>query len=196
MRTVRQSMQGSRGIRLWLSAPLFAGLLLHAGGELGAQEPTDGRVVKLVEEPRHRPVWMNEYATLHDVRVLPGDTSLYHVHDLPILVSTLSAANDGPTGGRVSANTEYGVTPYTHRVINGGQHPLRIMAMTNSSRGEADVTGSRPQGLRGEPLVENAWFRTYRVELAPGAETPIHQHVHVAIVVMATEGRANVTRTD
>jgi len=183
-------------MKTWTPGLLFASLLFSTGGEIGAQEQIDGRVVKLVEEPRHRPVWSNEFATLHDVRVLPGDTSLYHVHDVPVLLGTLSTGNTGPTGGRLSANLEYGVTPFTHRVINNGPHPLRILALTNSSQGESDVTESRPQGLVGEPAVENALFRAYRIELAPGAETAVHQHRHAAIVALATDGRVNVTRAD
>jgi hypothetical protein len=70
------------------------------------------------------------------------------------------------------------------------------MALTNDSRGDSDLTGSRPQGLVGEPQVENALFRAYRIELAPGAETAMIQHRSVAIVVLATEGQVNVTRAD
>ena len=35
------------------------------------------------EEPRHRPVFQNKEIRILNVRVAPGDTSLYHMHTTP-----------------------------------------------------------------------------------------------------------------
>jgi len=41
--------------------------------------------VPVREEPRHKPVIVNEYFRVLDVNIPPGDTTLYHVHETPSL---------------------------------------------------------------------------------------------------------------
>ena len=44
--------------------------------------------------------------------------------------------------------------------------------------------------------MENAWFRSYRVELAPGEETQIQMHKLPSVVVQVVNGLLQVTRDD
>ena len=39
--------------------------------------------VQVSEEPRHVPVLVNKYVRLQDVRLLPGDTTMFHIHSTP-----------------------------------------------------------------------------------------------------------------
>jgi len=102
----------------------------------------------------------------------------------------------GPLYGRLSANTDYVTTPGTHELPNAGPGLLRIIAMTNLGPGEQDVAKGRPRGVSGEPEIENPWFRSYRVKLAPGAETPVMLFENPSVVVQVTEGKLHVTRVD
>jgi len=43
------------------------------------------QVVPVREEPRHKPVIVNEYFRVLDVNIPPGDTTLYHLHETPSL---------------------------------------------------------------------------------------------------------------
>src|SRR5215831_20496360 len=47
--------------------------------------------VPVREEPRHHIVLQNEYVRLLDVRIPPGDTTLFHIHEIPSVFVMLSA---------------------------------------------------------------------------------------------------------
>jgi len=47
-----------------------------------------------------------------------------------------------------------------------------------------------------EPQHENEWFRSYRVELAPGEATELQTHKNPAVVIQVTDGLTHVTRVD
>ena len=51
--------------------------------------------VQVSEEPRHRLVFQNEYIRLLDVRLQPGDTSMFHIHSTPSVFLILSTATTG-----------------------------------------------------------------------------------------------------
>jgi quercetin dioxygenase-like cupin family protein len=164
------------------------GSLTLMGTDLAAQ-----RTVVVYEEPRHRVVVDKGDIKLMDIQIQPGDTTLSHTHDSPILYTFISNG-DGPTGGNVSSNTRYLTEPVTHAVNNQGPHLFRIIAMSHYGPGEPGEVNSRPDGLAGEPELENAWFRSYRLELAPGEETPIHRHRHSSVVIQVSDGRTEVSK--
>jgi quercetin dioxygenase-like cupin family protein len=58
------------------------------------------------------------------------------------------------------------------------------------------LTAGRPRGLSDEPSLENPWFRSYRLELAPGQMTSVIRHQNDALVVQVTDGQVHVTRED
>ena len=175
----------------------LAALALVTGGVLlGAGEAAAQRVVHLFQEPRHRTVFVyNEDVRVLDVQINPGDTSLVHTHDSAILLNSIRRGS-GPSNGSVSSNTRYAEEPYSHAVSNSGPGLMRIIAMPNSSQGVQDLSADRPDGLAGEPALENAWFRSYRIDLAPGEETTVHRHRNPVLVVQITEGKTHVTRED
>ncbi len=41
--------------------------------------------VPVREEPRHKPVIVNQYFRMMDVHISPGDTTLFHIHETPSL---------------------------------------------------------------------------------------------------------------
>ena len=81
-------------------ALLLAALAVGAGtaaGALRAQEaprlpdPVQDRVVPVYEEPRHRQVFRSGTTRILELIVLPGDTSLFHSHEDPIVYINLSS---------------------------------------------------------------------------------------------------------
>ena len=153
------------------------------------------RIVHLLQEPRHRTVHNEGDLYLLDVQINPGDISLPHIHDQAIMLTYISMA-DGPRAGQIGSNIDYASEAVTHKVSNAGPGLFRIIALVNGSAGNIDLESDRPDGLSGEPELENAWFRSYRIELAPGEETEIQLHQLPSVVVQVVDGLLQVTRDD
>lgn len=190
-----------------------------AGGRQGGpavpeaelQAATAQRIVNVVDEPRHRTMFVyNENVRVLDVQINPGDRTLQHTHDGPIHYVFISSGT-GSNNGRVSSTTtQYIETPMTHAVNNNGPGLFEIIAMPNYSDPDADVTANRPTGLEqagvmaadgvftvtGEPALENGWYRTYRIELQPGQESAMHRHYNPVLIVQVNDGKVHVTRED
>jgi quercetin dioxygenase-like cupin family protein len=182
------------------AAPLLAVLTLGAApwaepALAQAPEEFTGRVVNVRQEPRHRTVHRDGDIYLLDVQINPGDTTFAHTHDAAIMYTFISNGS-GPQDGRVSSNTDYPTENVTHVVSNAGPNLFRIIALTNYGAPIADVTADRPTGMPSEPTVENEWFRSYRIELAPGATTAEQEHRNPTAVVQVTEGKVHVSRPD
>jgi len=153
------------------------------------------RIVHLLQEPRHRTVHNEGDLYLLDVQINPGDVSLPHIHDQPIMLTYISMS-DGPRDGQIGSNIDYATEAVTHKVSNAGPGLFRIIALVNGGAGNIDLEADRPDGLSGEPELENAWFRSYRVELAPGEETEVQLHKLPSVVVQVVDGLLQVTRDD
>ena len=166
-------------------------------GELIAQENEfEGeKILHLLQEPRHRTVYNDGVLYLLDVQVNPGDESFAHVHNQAILLTRISNA-DGWSDGVVGVNTAYATQPLTHKVSNSGPGLLRILAFVNGSTGEIAPEDDLPTGIDAEPQLENNWFRSFRLELAPGETTPVATHKQAGFVAQATEGVVHVVRED
>lgn len=177
-----------------LVAALFAANLSIAAP---AAEPdfSGERIVSVLDEPRHRTVHKEGDLYLLDVQVNPGDGSLPHTHSSALLVTYISNGA-GPVNGRVSVNTDYVKETVTHKISNAGPGLMRIIAMTNLGPGESDVLAGRPQGMQQDPVVENEWFRSYRLRLEPGQESPALVFENPSVVVQVTEGKTHVSRAD
>ena len=147
------------------------------------------RTVPVHQEPRHR--LLHEVGSLKvlDVQILPGDTTLFHVHATPITYVTIGTSStdsrslggdwsnavprNPPPGtvGAVRAVTSYADAPLTHQVTNIGSTLFRLIAVPNMGPGaEGEATGPMP----GEVVDDSRWFRWRRVTLAPGQATEWH----------------------
>jgi quercetin dioxygenase-like cupin family protein len=156
--------------------------------------PND-RVVQILQEPRHRTMHKDGDIRLLDVQINPGDMTLFHTHDAAIMYTFISSGS-GPSGGRISSNTDYVQENYTHQVANDGPGLFRIIALTNYGPAMGALTSDRPDGLSGEPELENLYFRSYRITLAPGETSAPQTHHNPSVVVQVSDGLAHVTRTD
>jgi len=186
------------------AAGLFASLIVTATtiAQEGATAPAaknpavgdPNRIVQILQEPRHRQVHRDGDIYVLDIQINPGDMTLQHTHDAPILYNFISSGS-GPSGGRISSNTDYVTKKFTHQVSNEGPGLFRIIALTNYG---PPVTGKsdRPSGLEGDPQIENDWLRAYPVSLAPGQSTQMQSHVNPSLVVQVSDGTVHVTRED
>ena len=192
MRIRTQIMQRSTVLSTLLL--LAAAAPLGLPGDVSAQGPGD-RVVQILDEPRHRTMHVDGDIRLIDVQINPGDQTLYHTHDAAIMYTFISSG-EGPSGGRISSNTDYVTENFTHQVSNEGPGLFRIIALTNYGPAMGALDSDRPEGLAGEPELENLWFRSYRLTLAPGESTPPQTHHNPSVVVQVTDGLTHVTRAD
>jgi len=174
--------------------PLAAAVVVLVALAGAARELSAQRTVDVHEEPRHRVVLERGPIRLLDIQILPGDTTMDHTHDTPILFTHITLGN-GSAGGRVTSNTRYLIEPFTHREWNSGPNLLRILAITHGGPPGED-NDDRPQGLVAEPTLENEWFRSYRFELPPGAATDTLRHQNDALIVQVSAGRVEVTRSN
>lgn len=153
------------------------------------------RVVQILQEPRHRQVHRDGDIYVLDVQINPGDMTLQHTHDAAILYTFISTGT-GPSGGRISSNTEYVTKHFTHQVSNEGPGLFRIIALTNYGPPLADLKSDRPTGINGDPEIENPWLRAYTMTLPPGKRTELQTHHNPSLVVQVSEGTVHVTRED
>lgn len=152
------------------------------------------RVVNVVDEPRHRTVLRDGQLRLLDVQINAGDTTLPHTHDSAILYTFISNG-EGPLHGRVSSITTYVNEQFTHRVNNAGPGLFRIIALANHGDGVFAVTADLPQPPM-TPQLENAWFRSYRIQLSPGESSAVTTHSYPVAIVQVADGVLHVERAD
>src|SRR5688572_15785111 len=96
-------------------------LLLHAS-RVFAQAP-----VLMHEEPRHRLVLTHQHVRVMDVKILPGDTTLFHVHDVPALYVAISASP-------VDIQLVHGKWGGTHPAADPGRKPGDVNVDTSYVR--------------------------------------------------------------
>lgn len=170
-------------------------LVFALSNPVSAQDFRNQRIVQILQEPRHRTVHQDDDIYLLDVQINPGDRTLPHTHDAAILYTFISNG-DGPLYGRVSGNVEYVEQNFTHAVSNPGPHLFRILALTNYGTGLPGQSSDRPTGVAVEAQLENDWFRSYRISLAPGETTSTHVHANPSVIIQVTAGLVHVSRAD
>lgn len=152
------------------------------------------RVVHVLEEPRHRTVYVEGDVRLLDVQVNPGDNSLPHTHDSAIMYTFINLGRG--LDGRVSSITRYVDEPFTHRVGNSGEELFQIIALTSFADPMPDGIEDLPAGLEDSPELENGWFRAWRLTLDAGERYGPVTHLNPAFVVQVSEGDFQVQRGD
>ncbi len=183
------------------SAGLLATFLVAPG--LLAQSP-----VPVYREPRHRLVWEEGPVRVLDVQIAPGDTTLFHIHDTPILyvrvavspvaVQVLGAdwANDSSRfyPGAINSDTSYALKPVTHRVTNVGTTLFHLIGITNAGPGTAREPGTPRMDLPGRLEQTSSWFEASRLVLAPAVDSQWHTASSPLVIVQPGSGRVYAER--
>lgn len=190
-----------------------ASLAVVAPSVMRAQEPER---VPVHQEPRHHLVYDSAAFRILDIQIPPGDTTLFHTHDTPILyvpiarsrtrgqnwgeewsgggaaaataAAPANAEDERP--GKVNSVVGYVEKPLTHRVNNVGASLFRLVGIANRTAGAA-AAGDDVSGLSAAPELVNTWYRAHRLVLKPGEATPPHRHAVPVVVVMQTVGTAS-----
>ena len=82
---LRRPTQGLATVALVLVAVLACG---QASRQAASDAPAP-RAVPVYQEPRHRLVFQSALARVLDVRIGPGDTTAYHIHADPMVLSLI-----------------------------------------------------------------------------------------------------------
>ncbi|HXL58120.1 MAG TPA: hypothetical protein VN958_17785 [Chitinophagaceae bacterium] len=129
------------------------------------------------EEPRHHRSLQNNYIRLLDVWLPPGDTTLFHIHEIPSLFVTLSATKTESQvkgenwvqgtftfmPGHVWYN-DFKNGPLIHRVLNNDSIPFHAMDIEILSNYDKDI--NHLSSLPFDTLFTNEKAFAYRVNLS------------------------------
>jgi hypothetical protein len=182
-------------------------LILLTGSAAHAQQ-----VVPVAEEPMHRLMLDTETFQVLDPLVLPGDTTLFHLHDVPIhyVMISPSPANaqvlgqPWPEAGIVEQLSrevgdgwwmlEYREHPVVHRVTNTGDRPFRLIGVTNRTGGEPEgVVGASPADLPGTLEADSPWFRRVRLTVTPDPPALVPNGADPVVAIQVSPGAVSAT---
>src|SRR5438045_2634886 len=94
--------------------------------------------VPVQQEPLHKVVFENNYLRIIDVQIRPGETSLYHTHEIPSVIVYLTKSTNRSeslpdkqilmrdVSPGQSRYAPYDQKPLTHRVTNTGSSLFRV----------------------------------------------------------------------
>lgn len=143
----------------------------------------DDPIVPVYEEPRHRVLRGNSSMHILDLRIPPGDTTLFHTHDSPIFYITIqdSSIRAQQLGeewqvrplrnlhaGAVRLNEAYLEEPVTHRVNNIGTDTVRSILILNERGTIKHPDFNVRESLPGMPEIDGTWFAQSRIILEGG----------------------------
>ena len=173
----------------------------------GGMDAKEADWVMVYEEPRHRLVFEKDDLRIISVNIPVGDTSMFHLHDVPtlyvaILGSMMQNQNRGSEWdepnpelirkpGQIMYREDYLAKPLNHRVKNIGEQPFRLVGIMNFGHG-SDIATSQPVA-GAEAEVESNWFRAYRHQLEAGESSDSHVHEHPVVIVQTVMGNSDVT---
>jgi len=144
------------------------------------------------EEPHHHLLLKNDSVMVLRVKLLPGESTLFHTHlhdrvavDLSDTTITLqklgepASAPEATKPGDVAALASNG--PYTHLVHNAGGAVFEVLDVELLRR---PTNASGPAA--GKVEAENPSARVYKWTLAPGATSAMHAHERPYLIISAT----------
>jgi quercetin dioxygenase-like cupin family protein len=161
--------------------------------------------VPVQREPRHRLVLDSARFRVLDVLIAPGDTTLFHIHDTPIMYVDLSpspvaiqvlgggwtALPPAAVPGGVRIDSTYVATSVTHRVTNTGTTEFRLLAIISSTPTSMVPTAAQTE-LPGTVQTRSTWFWQARVHIAPQSGTEWRTSEVPVLIVQPLAGQLDV----
>lgn len=157
------------------------------------------------KEPRHHNVFENAWIRVLDVHIPPGDTSLFHRHEIPSVFMVLTKTKTGsqaivePERPNLSAGNiwyeSFEEKPRVHRVWNNDTSDFHAM----------DIELLRTKHEDASPSIEMNFFtllfdespvRTYRVVLDKHASVHLEGRKTPVLVIRLTDGGGDVGVND
>lgn len=161
-------------------------------------------VVPIEGEAHHHVVFKARLVRVFDVRVAPGDTTLFHVHAYPhtgVVISgsarwgqPLGQARTVGAGDAVGTLLDNAASalPYTHRVANIDSIPFRYV-MGQFLKYSGIVSRPVPNETALWLERETSRGRVYRIRLLPGQATSVHRHAQPGLVIQVGNGTVEWT---
>ena len=127
-------------------------------------------------EPGHKVAFENEYIRLLDVRIMPGDTSLFHIHQTPSFFIPLSNTAIGsqvkgqlPQESKLKAGATwyngFENGPLIHKVWNNDTNALHVIDLELlSTRNTTLPATAQLMGLKID--FENEKLRVYKLDIS------------------------------
>ena len=165
------------------------GLVVLASSTLvAAQQPP----IPVEQEPHHRLVLKNDSVVVLRVKLLPGESTVYHTHSrdrMSVYLADTSITEQKPgepegalapkKPGDVAATTTNEL--FSHRVHNVGTADFEVLDVELLHRPE------NPSGPAAATVAaENPSARIYKWTLAPGASSEMHTHERPYLIISAT----------
>lgn len=157
--------------------------------------------VPVASEPRHHFKFENEYVRVFDVKVAPGDATLFHVHSNDYLFVSIGDANlkaellGNQPGDLILKDGEvrYSKATITHRITNQSKELFRNITIevlkSPALKGEAQAHAK----ISGHTLaLENDRVRVERLILEPGQSTNLHEHTLPGLAVFISGGSLSI----
>jgi hypothetical protein len=161
--------------------------------------------VPVHREPRHRLVLDSARFRVLDVLIVPGDTTLFHIHDTPIMYVDLSpspvaiqvlgggwtASTPATAPGGVRIDSTYVANSVTHRVTNTGTTEFRLLAIVSSTP-TSTVPMAAQTGLPGTVQIRSTWFWQARFQISPQSSTEWRTSGVPVLIVQPLSGQLDV----
>ncbi len=173
-------------------------MLLLSNLAAGQQSP-----VPVEEEPHHHLVLKNDSVMVLRVKLLPGESTVFHTHShdrmaVHLADTTITEQKPGEPEGRPTAKRPGDVAamtatnePFTHRVHNVGATEFEVLDVELLQR------PAQPSETAAAKIeAENPSARLYKWTLAPGATTVMHTHERPYLIISATPLALTMTGPD
>jgi hypothetical protein len=157
--------------------------------------------VAVSKEPRHKNVFENDYVRVLDVRIAPGDTSLFHKHATPSVFISLHPVKTGSQviiedGTSTALSLDRTITfegfyksPRIHRVWNEDTAVFHVMDVEVLTKGDKNIgTPIATEGFK--QLFDAPPVRAYRVTLKSNQQVVLKKEA--AILVIGLNDGSNV----
>src|SRR5215471_19196509 len=137
--------------------------------------------VPVREEPRHKVALENDYIRLLDVHIQPGDTSLFHVHQIPSFFIPLSTTMTGAeVKGQSPRKWRFPIDstwyngfengPLVHRVWDNDTNVLHVIDLELLATKNSILPGNIELPLKID--FENDKLRVYKFRVEAGQLIP------------------------
>ncbi len=153
-----------------------------------AQQPP----VPVEEEPHHHLLLKNDFVMVMRVKLLPGESTLFHTHShdrvaIDLTNTTVTFQKPGEAESTPESTKPGGIAaseskgPYTHRVHNTGATDFEVLDVELLQR-----PANTSVAAGGKADAENPSARVYKWTIAPGASSAMHTHERPYLIISAT----------
>lgn len=167
-------------------------------------------VVPTHQEPRHHLALEDSLFRILDVRIPPGDTTEFHLHDAPIAFVSISPASVDAQAlngrwaiergdtiprtpiGAVSWDETYSDAPLAHRVTNTDDHLFRLIGIAHRGSGDPSEGDGR-LGNAGPVEAEGRWFRSTHRTMKGDAVLAWAANGRPVIAVLVSDGKLMIS---